>query len=180
MRRHAKALGIRRYVQSTRFDSDLAAVAARVRGAPEPFDGVAELWFDSREAMEAGFSTKAGRAAGRALLEDEARFIDLENSPIWFATEREIVGGDRMTGSGLAPSPFGSLVGSELRFWRDGEAEVRLPFRDDLLQRGGFIHGAVLSYLADTALLATATPMRRRDAVAALPRRTTAIAVWKS
>ena len=94
VRRHAEALGIRRYVQSTRFDSDLAAVAAKVRGAPEPFDGVAELWFDSREAMEAGFSTKAGRAAGRALLEDEARFIDLENSPIWFATEREIVGGD--------------------------------------------------------------------------------------
>ena len=95
VRRHAEALGIRRYVQSTRFDSDLAAVAAKVRGAPEPFDGVAELWFDSREAMEAGFAAKAGRAAGRALLEDEARFIDLENSPIWFATEREIVGGDR-------------------------------------------------------------------------------------
>ena len=94
VRRHARALGIRRYVQSTRFDSDLAAVAARVRGAPEPFDGVAELWFDSREAMEAGFATKAGRAAGRALLEDEARFIDFESSPIWFATEREIVGGD--------------------------------------------------------------------------------------
>ena len=94
VRRHAGALGIRRYVQSTRFDSDLADVAAKVRGAPEPFDGVAELWFDSREAMEAGFSTRAGRAAGRALLEDEARFIDFENSPIWFATEREIVGGD--------------------------------------------------------------------------------------
>ncbi|MCY4396794.1 MAG: EthD domain-containing protein [Rhodospirillaceae bacterium] len=94
VRRHAAALGIRRYVQSTRFDSDLADVAAKVRGAPEPFDGVAELWFDSREAMEAGFSTKAGRAAGRALLEDEARFIDFENSPIWFATERRIVGGE--------------------------------------------------------------------------------------
>ena len=93
VRRHAAALGIRRYVQSTRFESDLADVAAKVRGAPEPFDGVAELWFDSRDAMEAGFSTQAGRAAGRALLEDEARFIDMENSPIWFATEREIVGG---------------------------------------------------------------------------------------
>lgn len=93
VRLHAAALGIRRYVQSTRFESDLADVAAKVRGAPEPFDGVAELWFDSRDAMEAGFSTQAGRAAGRALLEDEARFIDMENSPIWFATEREIVGG---------------------------------------------------------------------------------------
>ncbi|MDE0704719.1 MAG: EthD domain-containing protein [Rhodospirillaceae bacterium] len=93
VRRHAAALGIRRYVQSTRFESDLAAVAAKVRNAPAPFDGVAELWFDSREAMQAGFSAAAGRAAGRELLEDEARFIDLENSPIWFATEREIVGG---------------------------------------------------------------------------------------
>ncbi len=53
--------------------------------------------------------------------------------------------------AGLRPSPFGSLVGSELKFWRDGKAEVHLPFRDDLLQRGGFVHGAVLSYLADTA-----------------------------
>ena len=94
VRRHAAVLGIRRYVQSTRFDSDLAAAAAKVRGAPEPFDGVAELWFDSPEAVQAGFSTGAGRAAGRALLEDEARFIDLDNSPIWFATEREIVGGE--------------------------------------------------------------------------------------
>ena len=51
----------------------------------------------------------------------------------------------------IAPSPFGSLLGSELKFWRDGKAEVHLPFRDDLLQRGGFVHGAVLSYLADTA-----------------------------
>ena len=51
----------------------------------------------------------------------------------------------------LVPSPFGSLLGSELKFWRDGAAEVHLPYRDDLLQRGGFLHGAVLSYLADTA-----------------------------
>ena len=54
-------------------------------------------------------------------------------------------------GSGLAPSAFGSLLGSELKFWRGGEAEVHLPLRDDLLQRGGFLHGAVVSYLADTA-----------------------------
>ena len=35
-----------------------------------------------------------------------------------------------MSGGELAPSPFGSPVGSELNFWRDGEAEVHLPFRD--------------------------------------------------
>ena len=55
------------------------------------------------------------------------------------------------SGGKLVPSAFGSLLGSELKCWRDGEAEVHLPFRDDLLQRGGFLHGAVVSYLADTA-----------------------------
>ncbi len=59
--------------------------------------------------------------------------------------------GSSRDGSGLAPSAFGSLLGSELKFWRGGEAEVHLPFRDDLLQRAGFLHGAVVSYLADTA-----------------------------
>lgn len=84
-------LRIARYVQSTRTDSKLAEVAATVRGAPEPYDGVAELWYRSWEDLEAGFSTEEGRAAGRALIEDERRFIDLANSPIFFTTEREIV-----------------------------------------------------------------------------------------
>lgn len=94
VRAHADVLRILRYVQSTRFSSELADVAARVRGAPEPFDGVAELWFDSQKEFEAGFATAEGRAAGKELLEDEKRFIDLKNSPIWVATERQIIGDD--------------------------------------------------------------------------------------
>ncbi|MDH3232941.1 MAG: EthD domain-containing protein [Alphaproteobacteria bacterium] len=85
-------LRIDRYVQSTRTDSKLAEIAAAVRGAPEPYDGVAELWYASWEDLDAGFSTEEGRAAGRALIEDERQFIDLANSPIFFTTEREIVG----------------------------------------------------------------------------------------
>jgi len=92
VRKHADVLRIRRYVQSTRFDSDLAGIAATVRGAPEPYDGVAELWFASKADFQAGFATVEGRAAGKELLEDEKRFIDLKNSPIWVATEREIIG----------------------------------------------------------------------------------------
>lgn len=92
VRKHAAVLRIQRYVQSTRIESDLAAIAATVRGAPDPYDGVAELWFDSREDFQAGFATVEGRAAGKELLEDEKRFIDLKNSPIWLATERNILG----------------------------------------------------------------------------------------
>ena len=41
------ALGMVRYVQLHRLLGDLADGMRRVRGAPEPYDGVAELWWDS-------------------------------------------------------------------------------------------------------------------------------------
>ena len=91
VRKHARVLRIARYVQSTRLESDLAGIAATVRGAPEPFDGVAELWFRSREDFQAGFATVEGRAAGKELLADEKHFIDLKASPIWVSSEREII-----------------------------------------------------------------------------------------
>ena len=50
------------------------------------YDGVAELWWDKeKELVEQ--SSEAAREAGAALLEDEKKFIDLGNSPIWFAYE---------------------------------------------------------------------------------------------
>ena len=68
-------------------------MVAEVRGsAGRDFDGVAELWWDSLESLLAAVSTEAGQVAGRELLEDEARFIDLPNSPIFFADELEVVG----------------------------------------------------------------------------------------
>ncbi|HJU12133.1 MAG TPA: EthD domain-containing protein, partial [Candidatus Binataceae bacterium] len=58
------------------------------RGKMEsPYDGVAELWWTNREALASGFRGAAGQAAGRELLEDEGRFIDLPNSPLWLAYE---------------------------------------------------------------------------------------------
>jgi hypothetical protein len=52
-----------------------------------PYDGVAELWWSSREALAACLKSSAGRTAGQELLEDEAKFIDLPNSPLWLAHE---------------------------------------------------------------------------------------------
>jgi hypothetical protein len=60
-------------------------------GGPEEYDGVAELWFDSLEALAAAGATPEGRAAGRRLLEDERRFIDLARSPVWVAEEHPVV-----------------------------------------------------------------------------------------
>ena len=61
------------------------------REGPPGYDGIAELWWKSREAMQEALSTAEGLEAGRILLEDERRFIDLARSPLWLAEEHEII-----------------------------------------------------------------------------------------
>jgi uncharacterized protein (TIGR00369 family) len=52
----------------------------------------------------------------------------------------------------LASQPFSELVGAVLtRFDHDG-TELRVPIRPSLKQQHGFVHGGVLSYVADNAL----------------------------
>ncbi len=86
--RHSTTLGIHRYVQLHTLDDVVNDQLAGARGTMEPpYDGVAELWWTSREKLAASFASAAGQAAGKELLEDEARFIDLPNSPLWFAYE---------------------------------------------------------------------------------------------
>jgi uncharacterized protein (TIGR02118 family) len=92
VRRLQPALGMARYVQVHRRDDDLGLGMAKVRGAPEPYDGVAELWWESEAAFRASGRTAEGREAGRLLLEDEAKFIDLANSPLWLNREEVIYG----------------------------------------------------------------------------------------
>jgi uncharacterized protein (TIGR02118 family) len=92
VRRHAAVLGIRRYVQVHTLATPLDAALRGSRGAPEPYDGVAELWFESLEAMTARLATPEAQAAARELLEDERRFIDHARSPLWLGEERVFVG----------------------------------------------------------------------------------------
>lgn len=87
----AAALHIRRYEQSHPLPTSASAVLAAVRGAPQPFDGIASLWFDNLEDMLAAGSTADGRQAGRELLEDERNFIDLARSPIWLVEDHRFV-----------------------------------------------------------------------------------------
>ena len=86
----APLLGIKRYVQvRTQQNPDLhARMQARNDGSPEPFDGIAELWFDRDDPGPGG---EAAAQAGRELLEDERNFIDLPNSPIWYGDEWSVV-----------------------------------------------------------------------------------------
>ena len=83
-------LGLRRYVQTHTLDTDLNPQLAAARGTGEAFDGVAELWWDSLEAVVAAFGTEEGQRANNTLQEDEATFIDLERS-VLFLTEEQVM-----------------------------------------------------------------------------------------
>jgi uncharacterized protein (TIGR02118 family) len=85
-RRGASALGAVRYVQNHTVSLPVNDALRASRGAPEPFDGVVELWFDSVDDVASTFHESDARAAIKALVVDEPNFIDLEASPI-FLTE---------------------------------------------------------------------------------------------
>jgi uncharacterized protein (TIGR00369 family) len=44
-----------------------------------------------------------------------------------------------------------ALIGASLTVVEPGYVEIELPFRDDLTQQKGFIHGGILGMIADTA-----------------------------
>jgi uncharacterized protein (TIGR00369 family) len=52
----------------------------------------------------------------------------------------------------LAEQPFSASLGAQLEAFSPGHAELSLPMAPVLLQQHGFVHGGVLSYLADNAL----------------------------
>ena len=89
VRERAAAMGVRRYVQTHRIDTPMNAAIRATRNAEEPYDGVAELWWDDLAALGGG-GEDAQRAAAE-LLEDERRFVDLERCSLWFGEEHEIV-----------------------------------------------------------------------------------------
>ena len=91
VRRHAETLGIRRYVQTHTTTTPFNDALRGSRSAPEEFDGVAELWWDSLEAAAQAASTPEGAKAAAELLADEQRFIDHANSPLWVAEEHPII-----------------------------------------------------------------------------------------
>ena len=44
-----------------------------------------------------------------------------------------------------------ALIGASLAVVEPGHVEVALPYRDDLTQQKGFVHGGIIGMIADTA-----------------------------
>jgi uncharacterized protein (TIGR02118 family) len=89
--RHAGVLRIRRYVQTHALDTSVTEALRATRGTGEPYDGIAELWWESLDDLAAATATPEGRAAGGALLEDERRFIDHAASSMFLCEEHPFV-----------------------------------------------------------------------------------------
>lgn len=89
--KHAGALRIRRYVQTHPTPGRLMDALNRDREIP-PYDGIAEIWYDSVDDIMAAVATEEGRAAGKEILADETTFVDSVSSPVMLSVEHEIVG----------------------------------------------------------------------------------------
>jgi hypothetical protein len=88
----AEVLRIRRYVQSYTFQDLRFSVVSTARGEMQPYDGVAELWWDTIEDC-LGRTDPAARRAGREILEDEAevrRPVGLADLPRARARDRAL------------------------------------------------------------------------------------------
>ncbi len=84
---HAHTLNLLRHVQVHTQD-EIRDRSADPHGPMEdPYEGVAEFWWMDRDDAVAAMTAPRGQAAVRELLEDEAIFIDLPHSPLWFGYE---------------------------------------------------------------------------------------------
>ena len=93
VKKHAAAVGAKRYVQSHTLEDDANGGLRASRGATLAFDGIAEIWWESRDALTAALSRPEGQAAGDELLEDERKFIDPTRSSLFLTEEHEIFAG---------------------------------------------------------------------------------------
>lgn len=86
---NADAMGAKKYVQSHTLDTPLNEGLRTSRGMLPEYDGVAEVWFESEQALMEGMSSPEGQKLGAALLEDEGNFIDHSKSSAFIVEEHE-------------------------------------------------------------------------------------------
>jgi uncharacterized protein (TIGR02118 family) len=82
----AEATQAKKYVQSHTIEPEFNDALVRLRSVAEPYDGVAEVWFESIES----FHSPDAREARKRLIEDEAEFIDFSRSSM-FITEEHLI-----------------------------------------------------------------------------------------
>jgi hypothetical protein len=127
----ASSMGIRRMIQNHTITTPLDEGIRRGRGAPmDDYDGVAETWFDSSDALIAATLSDEGNRAAQRLAEDEATFIDFPRSRIFFVEEHLVVNREPAS----KPSTLKIVIclkrkpnmsrAEFLRYWKEDHARV--------------------------------------------------------
>lgn len=83
-------LRVLRYVQSNANEEFVSEVLRQQRNGPEKFDGIGQAWFRSLDDLVEVAQSPTSAAALAALREDELKFIDLENSPMFVVKEETV------------------------------------------------------------------------------------------
>jgi len=86
---NADTMGAKKYVQSHTLDTPINEGLRTSRGMLPEYDGVAEVWFESEQALMEGMSSPEGQKLGDALLADERNFIDHSKSSAFIVEEHE-------------------------------------------------------------------------------------------
>ena len=87
---NSATIGANRYIQSHTLNSPMNEGLQASRGMLPAFDGIAEVWFESEEALIAGMSSPEGQKLAAALQADECNFIDHSKSSAFLVQEHEL------------------------------------------------------------------------------------------
>ena len=71
-----ESLNATKYIQSHTVHRDINKAFNEERGMSEPYDGIAEIWWENIEAALEALGSPAGQEANKRIIENEANFID--------------------------------------------------------------------------------------------------------
>lgn len=87
------ALGVRKYVQVLPVNAPQRDLVIGPRtGLEDPYDGMAELWVDSMQAIDKDWSTDQAKKYIEIFFQDEQNFIDWSRSTILVSKEVHVFG----------------------------------------------------------------------------------------
>jgi len=86
----AEKFGTKKYIQSHTISSPMNDILQQSRNMQPAYDGVAEVWFESEEALVAAMSTEKGQQISQQLLDDESNFIDHTKSSAFIVNEHQL------------------------------------------------------------------------------------------
>ena len=90
-----EVLGVKRYMQVLPIETEARNLVIGPRTElVEDFDGMAELWVDSLEALESNWSTEQAKEYIEIFFKDEQNFIDWRRSTILVSKEFNVFGLD--------------------------------------------------------------------------------------